>query len=239
MTRLRPLLAFAALLLPATVRSAEPVPVAGEKYYILLFGGQSEARRPHTAHTWATFVKGSPDGRGGGTIVETITISWLPVELPVKPYKLRPVEGRNYGLIETLDLFKTGKADLGMWGPYEICPEWYRSAVRHKSTLDSGQVRFATLDRGPLLPLCRVRHPDISHCVHAVTRTWEPLSRATNPVTWYGELITRRVATAMDGIGLLADKDGSHDWLLPALGTEQYPYARRRIGDPLMSILRR
>ena len=65
------------LLLIPMVAHAEP-PKDESKYYVLIFGGQSERNSPKTGHTWATFVKGIPDQKGGGVILESFTISWLP-----------------------------------------------------------------------------------------------------------------------------------------------------------------
>ncbi len=235
MSGLRILFAIAPLLGSTAVAAQPPADV---KYYVLLFGGQAERNRPQTAHTWATFAKGVPDKAGGGTVVESLTISWLPERMPVRPLKLRPEAGRNYGLSETLDIFNTGRSDLGLWGPYEIRAEWYDAAAVHKKLLDSGSVGFATLDRGPFLRSARIRHPEISHCVHAVTRTWEPLREASSPVISYGELVTRKVAESLKDVGLLVDPCSKHDWLIEELGADRVPAVRRNLGEPVIKLLR-
>ena len=217
--------------------SASP-PAPKCKYYVLLFGGQAERNRPQTAHTWATFVKATPYSVGGGSIEDSFTISWLPVRMPVRPFRFRPESGRNYGLKETLDQYEGGRSDLGLWGPFEIRAEWYESAASHKRSLDSGAIGFATFDRGGIYSPDGVRRPEISHCVHAVTRSWEPLRRATSPVNWYGELITRRVANALADVGLLINPFATHDWLLRELGVEQYPFVRRRLGESALKLFR-
>jgi len=233
----RILFVAALFFIPAAGR-AEPKPTPDCKYYVLLYAGQAERNRPQTAHTWATFAKGIPYSVGGGSVVESFTISWLPVQMPVRPFKFKPVAGRNYGLAETLDLFNTGRSDLGVWGPFEIRADWYEAAAAHKQLLDGGSVRFATFDHGPRRSMAEAPHPDISHCVHAVTRTWEPLRLATNPVNWYGELITRRVAGALGEVGLLVKPCVTHDWVLRALGVEHYPVIRRRLGESVLKLLR-
>jgi hypothetical protein len=202
------------------------------KTYVILFGGQAEKFRPHTAHTWATFVRGTPAS------FETFTISWLPVDLPVRPLRLFPAPGRNYGLHETMRLFNTGKQELSVWGPYQICPTWYDEAFAHSQRLESGTVQHITLDRGPLRPRGPVRRPDLSHCVHAVTRTNDALRQSSSPILGYGEFITRKVAERMDAVGLLIQPTQTHDWLLSALDLERYPIVRRRIGEPLLKFLR-
>lgn len=217
------------LLIAASIGTNDPgIP----KCYVILYGGESINYRPRTAHTWATFVRGTPES------FETFTISWLPMELPVRPGRLVPVAGRNYGLHETMDLFHTGKQELSVWGPYQISPSWYDEAFAYKQRLESGTVKHITLDRGPLLPRGPVRRPDLSHCVHAVTRTNEALRQSSSPILGYGELITRRVAERMDAVGLLIEPTQTHDWLFPALDLERYPLIRRRIGEPILNILR-
>jgi hypothetical protein len=199
----------------------EPTP----RYYLLLFGGKAERLRPQTAHTFATFVKAVPDKEG--CVLEQFTISWLPERMPVRPFRLTAEPGRNYGLHETLNLFSTGRQELGLWGPYEIRDEWYGQALAHKQTLDGGAVRFQTMDRAGWMARSRQpRRPDISHCVHAITRTDEELRQASNPVLWYGQLVTRKVKDRMEDVGLLVDPGKTHDWLLPTLGLERYAFAR-------------
>jgi len=213
------------------LRAAEPC-----RYYVLLFGGQAEKYRPRTAHTWATFVKAGPQN-AGPVALEAFTISWLPVQLPVVPLKLIPEPGRNYGLTETLDLFNTGKQDVSMWGPFEIREDWYAGALKHKQFLDTS-VQFLTLDRGPMVPYGRVRHPEISHCVHAIIRTNEALRDSCCPVLWYGEFITRKVAAQMNRNGLLVEPRRTHDWLLAPLGVDGHPVIRRAIDEPILKFLR-
>ncbi|MFO0851574.1 MAG: hypothetical protein U0871_23890 [Gemmataceae bacterium] len=214
----------------ALAASADPPAPTADRYYLLLFGGQAVQFRPQTAHTWATFVRTAVTP-AGEVVAERFTISWLPCQMPVKPLKLRPEPGRNYGLHETLDLMTTGRQELALWGPWEIRPEWYAQAVRYKGVLDSGQVKYQTLDRGD-------RRPDINHCVHAITMTDPVLHETSKPIAFYGELITRRLANAMDKTGLLADPCVTHDWLLDALDVARYPFKRRTLDEPVLRFRR-
>ncbi len=226
------MLGLTTLVLCSLTLSPAPCALCEDRCYLVLFGGQAGKVRPRTAHTWATFVKGNPQR------VESFTISWLPVRLPVRPCRLFPEPGRNYGLHETLDLFNTGRQEIGMWGPYEIQPSWCEQARAHKQLLDSGAVKFQTMDRGPLRPGGPVRRPDISHCVHAVTRTNNALRESTSPVFSYGEYITRKVADQMNEEGLLVHPEQTHDWLITALDLERYHLTRRRVGEPVLRVLR-
>ncbi len=71
MIPIRSLLLAALLSAPAVARAETPSEV---KFYILLFGGQSEPLRPQTAHTWATFVKALPNPAGGGIVLDSFTM---------------------------------------------------------------------------------------------------------------------------------------------------------------------
>src|SRR5262249_38048327 len=143
---------------------------------------------------------------------------------------LRPEPGRNYGLCETLDLFETGRSTLTVWGPYEIRECWYRQAEAHKAYLDSGAVRYKVLDGSMVGTAAGPRHPEISHCVPAVTRTDEGLRRAASPVVSYGEHVTAKVAVAANDVGLLVCPGTTHDWLFSALSIDKYHFGRRQVG---------
>src|SRR5436190_8575965 len=114
-----PTLAFLAITISAPACDAR---TDAPRCYVLLFGGQAERLQPQTAHTWATYVCVSPQA-GGPARLESFTISWLPVSGKVRPRKLRPEPGRNFGLEETLDLMVTGNHKVSLWGPSEITPQ--------------------------------------------------------------------------------------------------------------------
>lgn len=205
-------------------------PASGERHFMILFGGQGDRFRPQTAHTWATFVAVDTTG-SSARICEEFTISWLPVNMPVKPYRLRPEEGRNYGLHETLQIMSTGRHDLSMWGPYEIVPRWYTQAKAYKCMLDSGAIKYQTLDGNG-------RRPHVNHCVHAVTYTDPRLRELSAPILWYGDLITRRVANMIGEACLLIQPECTHDWILMSLGIQQYELKRRTLNEPILRFLR-
>jgi hypothetical protein len=209
---------------------AEPTAVDPCRYYVLLFGGQATRGRPNTAHTWATYVRAVP--QPDGTVrAEPFTISWLPPDMNVRPLKLRPGEGRTFTLHQTLDHMVTGRHEVSLWGPFETTADHYGRAARYKQVLDSGAIRFRTLDGGD-------RRPDINHCVHAITYSDPALKAAADPILSYGELVTRRVAEAMAKSGVVSDPTTTHDWLIPALGIDGYDITRRRIGEARLKFRR-
>ena len=210
---------MAALLTAAPAESPAAPPAT--RYYFILFGGQSIPFKPRTAHTFATFVKATP-APGGEVLVEPVTISWLPAEGPVHPWRVRSVEGRNYSLEETFAAAARDNARISMWGPFEIDAARYELAVQQARTLEGGAVRFRSLDS-------LGRNRSIQHCVHAVTFADPDLQRLRQPVLRVGEPGTGKLAAKYAESGAFAGTQ-THDWLLPALGLDRQPVVRRELG---------
>ncbi|MCS6864875.1 MAG: hypothetical protein RMJ56_05785 [Gemmataceae bacterium] len=192
------------------------------RYYFILFGGQSVPFIPRTAHTFATFVKVTTTDKND-PIVETVTISWLPVDGKVHPWRLRTVEGKNFSLEETLALAARDNVRVSMWGPFEIDAARYESAVVQAKLLASGAVRYRVLDS-----LGRNRR--VSHCVHAVTYADPQLQWLRQPVLRVGEPGTSKLAIKYAESGAFLSPE-THDWLLPLLGLDQQPIIRRELGE--------
>ncbi len=217
------MLATLALASALTTAAAEPVPPA-PRYYFLLFGCQSVPNFvPRTSHTFATFVKATPTP-DGKTVVEQVTISWLPAEGPVQPLRLRAVAGKNYSLEETFAIAAKDNARVSMWGPFETDATRYERAVAQTCTLNTGAVRFRSLDS-------LGRNRAVQHCVHAVTFADPNLQRLRQPIlTGYGEPGTSKLIVKYADSGALASTE-THDWLLPVLGLDKQPAVRRELGE--------
>jgi hypothetical protein len=203
-----------------------PAPADGSpRYYMILFGGQSERFRPRTAHTWATYVKAVP-----GAPLEEFTISWLPASMDVRPSRLRAEPGINVPLHRTLELMTDGNHRVSMWGPFEVRQDFYEKSCQWKAFLDrEGKYRVLTM-----FDLSR----DIHHCVDAVVHADPALRRKCEPVVWYGEAITQRVANALAATGIVSQPHVAHDWLIPALDLGKYQLTREPVGRlPLVHLL--
>jgi len=208
---------------PPDVGYAMPTEITeAPRYYFTLFGGQSVPFRPRTAHTWATFTRVTPTA--GGPVVEPITISWLPVTGVVEPARLRSVPGRNWSLQDTFAIMAGNNAQVSMWGPFEIDEGRYHAAVAQAQRLDSGAVRFRSLDS---LNFRRT----VAHCVHAVTHADPVLDRRIQPVVRVGEPGTSRLAAMYVSSGAFVGGPVTHDWLIPATGADQYRVIRRAPGE--------
>jgi hypothetical protein len=202
---------------PAVAGPGEP------RYYFILYGGQSIPFRPRTAHTWATFAKATPMVNGE-MAVESLTISWLPADGPVRPLALRSEIGKNYSLEETFAIAERNRDRVSMWGPYEIDAHRYELAVEQAARLESGAVRYRVLDT------LGFKH-SISHCVHAVTYADPVLRRAVQPVLQVGEPGTSRLAARYLRNGAFVGGAVTHDWLVAALGLDRYAVVRREPGE--------
>lgn len=212
-----------ASLTAAVLLTASPTPIDAEpRYYFILFGGQSVPFVPRTAHTWATFVKATP-AADGTVSLEPVTISWLPAEGPVRPLHLRASEGKNYSLEETFAIAAQNNARVSMWGPFETDATRYALAVQQAATLNSGAVKFRSLDS-------LGRNRSVMHCVHAVTFADPNLQWLRQPVLRVGEPDTSKLAGKYAASGAFVGTQ-THDWLIPALGLDKVGVVRREPGE--------
>src|SRR5262245_37205047 len=68
-------------------------PRPDEKYYVLIFGSQSQPKIARLTHTWATFVRVQQHGEAQGAEIDEHTISWLPTTLDLKQAKIPSSQG--------------------------------------------------------------------------------------------------------------------------------------------------
>jgi hypothetical protein len=156
--------------------------------------------------------------------VESLTISWLPATGEVMPYRLRSEPGKNFTLQETFAIAAAQRDRVSMWGPFEINAERYERAVAQVRWLESGEVRYRAIDSF-------TRRPRVEHCVHAVTYADPVLNRLIQPVLQVGEPGTSRLATRYHRAGAFIGAPATHDWVIPAIGVDQYPVIRRELGE--------
>jgi hypothetical protein len=214
------LIAALALNAPQAPTSSQP---AAPRYYFILFGCQSIPYQPRTAHTFATFVKAMPTA-DGQTLVEPVTISWLPASGPVQPLRAQSVPGHNYSLEETFAIAARDNSRVSMWGPFETDAMRYEMAVSQANTLNSGAVRFRSVDSF-------TRNRSVQNCVHAVTYADPKLQSLRQPIlVGYGEPGTGRLAAKYVNSGAFIGNE-THDWLIPALGLDKVPVIRREPGE--------
>jgi hypothetical protein len=208
---------------PLSPAALAPPPAAdGTRYYFILFGGQSVPYHPRTAHTWATFVKATP--ADGKMLVESFTISWLPVTAEVRPLRLHAEPGKNFTLEETFAIAESNRDRISMWGPFEIDAAWYERAVVQAARLESGVVQYRVLDSFGL-------NDRVQHCVRAITSSDTTRQLRLQPVLQVGEPGTSRLATKYARNGAFVGGPVTHDWVIPAVGLDRFPVVRRAVGE--------
>jgi hypothetical protein len=94
-------------------------------------------------------------------------------------------------------------------------------AQEHRAYLESGAVRYRAIDSFNL-------NQEIVNCVHAVTYAHPVLQRRIQPVIRVGEPGTSRLAAMYLRAGSWPGYPETHDWVLAAIGVDQYPHLSRR-----------
>ena len=128
---------------PATAR-------AGEVYYVMVFGSQSQPKQLRYTHTWATFIKATGEGTDPNTYaLEYNTISWLPRTLDVKVLRPWAEPGVNLDLHQTLRAVAANDESVKMWGPFIVGPEVYRRSLEVQRLIASGPLATGPSTSGP------------------------------------------------------------------------------------------
>ena len=199
-------------------------PPPGVRHYLVVYGSQKPSRQPADTHTWATLVTTSDDPGSPEPAVVEETISWLPVELPIRALSRRVAPGRNYGLHETVRYMLDTKQDLALWGPYEV---WHGLAHRfrvQKAFLEGGTVGYQCIDsRGEA-----ARDGNGCDCIHAITDMDPAYPRAGYPLLLYGQSGSARLVRRLMHSPVTIGAPATHDWILPRLGLTEYPIEHRQ-----------
>ena len=196
-----------------------PVLRAADSYYMMVFTYLGNPNVPRLAHTFATFVK-VPDGKDGKpdhTRLEAHTISWMPASLNVVVLRLRPEEGTNLDLKQSLQLAVTRGAGIHAWGPYEIKKDLFDRAVVQVSRLKRGEVAYKAAV-GPL-------RPDIAtNCIHAISDI--VAGPFLNTGTAFDLVATEMVITHLSP--WIVDRATPNRSLLAPLGVDKYALIFRK-----------
>jgi hypothetical protein len=191
----------------------------GDRYYVLIFGSQSQPKLLKYTHTWATFVRviGDETNPNGCTIYQH-TISWLPETLNVRVWSPVPEPGVNLDLYQTLQAVSANNERVTLWGPFVITPDIYERSLRVYQIVNSGAVQYRAISTSYDLL--------ISDCIHAVAavdpvfgRSHYPLVRIGDPASRY--LARQIVVRSLENRGIdQAAFDNS--WLIPRLALDRY-----------------
>jgi hypothetical protein len=209
-----------AAILAAIVLSSATVEVAAaERYYVLIFGSQSQPKRLRHTHTWATFVRvvgEGPDPSSHDLYVHTI--SWLPQTLEVRVWSPLPETGVNLDLYQTLGAVAAHDERVTLWGPFVITPDIYERSLQVYRILQSGVVQYRAISTASDLL--------ISDCIHAVAAVDPVFGRGHYPLIRIGDPASRFLAReivvrSVENRGIdQAAYDNS--WLIPRLGLDRH-----------------
>jgi hypothetical protein len=195
-----------------------------EKYYALIFGAQRVPYlRPDLTHTWAVAVKATWADGCAQPQLDVQQISWLPATLEIHPARLRVEPGVNLPMHDTIRWALGTGQSIALWGPYELTPRAYRRFLIQKQFMDSGRVGYQCIDTVGEAG----REGNGSDCIHAITDLDPQFSRARYPLIFYGKPASMRLVREAARREALVNPDVTHDWLIPALGLDQYPLDRR------------
>jgi hypothetical protein len=189
---------------------------AEDAYYVLIFGSQTEPKRPRLTHTWATFVRTQSEAIAVNAPMESFTISWMPASLTVRPLARRPETGTNLGLHETLRAMYANGERVSLWGPYRVSRELYERAAGYKLRLESGQLGYKAVDS-------RRPSPWISNCMHAVCDALGIPRTTIREEQVQGEAASASIAAMLLAGRQAALVPGRGDWLVAQLGLAAYP----------------
>jgi hypothetical protein len=127
-----------------------------DEYFAVVFGAQSDPKRPKFSHSWATFVRVGQDSP------EILTISWMPCKLEITPNRPIAEQGVNLDLQKSFEVTLANCEEVMAWGPYRIDCDLFERAKKHQCRLCAGDIRYKTIDA--------VRNPlRVSNCIHALT----------------------------------------------------------------------
>lgn len=201
-----------------------PAPL-NERYYALIFGAQRVPYlRPDLTHTWAVAVKATWTDGCAEPQLDVQHISWLPATLDIDPLRFRVEPPVNLEMHGTIRWALDTDQRIAMWGPYELQPRVYRRFLIQKEFLEtSGQVGYQCIDTVGEA----AREGNGCDCIHAITDLDPQYSRARYPLIFYGHPASRRLVQEAARRQALIDPWTTHDWLIPALGLDQYPIDRR------------
>ena len=194
---------------------------AEERYYVMIFGSESSPKRARYTHTWATVTRATTDDANPAAppVLESLTISWMPRNLTIRPLALRPECGVNLSLEATIRDCRCKRECIAMWGPYDydpcIGPVLFEKVRRQVARLESGCVLYKCID-----PDTGPRASYISDCIHAVTDLDPYLPRPNySELTNYGMDASRHLVNIMASRNRFDPQD-RHEWVAQALGID-------------------
>lgn len=200
---------------------ALPTP-PGERYYIIVFGSQSQPKVPKYTHSWATMVRATDGPAGAAPSLDIQTISWMPATLSIRAVSPRIEPGTNLDLHTTIREMLKHDETIAMWGPYEVPHSNYLRFQVQKKFMESGVVGYQCMDS-----FGEAARTGLGcDCIHAITDMDPLYDRSRYPLSFFGHGASRHIVTQLMRRGVIVDAPQTHDWLIPPLGLNEYPICR-------------
>lgn len=199
-------------LLTAVVLFALPAAARADDYFVTVFCAESVPFRSTNTHSFASIVRVPTAGAA-----ELDAICWGPANMKIRGLTLRPEEGKNFSLTETLDWVKGNGWRVSAWGPYKVELELYCTLKTQADMLNSGTVKYKPTDTFQ-------RRAVAQNCYHALTSPVAPLKRYAGAFT-AGDAAGTTVLQAYKP--WLIDPCTTHDEILKLTGADKYDLARR------------
>lgn len=178
------------------------------RYFLVVWAYQGPDDDLVHAHTFVSFYRGNDLAKG---VIHPVTISWLPATGKVPLFGV--VRGHNFSLDQTLSsACRAGRA-IKSWGPYEVRPELFRSAMRRVRLLQSHRIKYSMIDAPPKAMNCITAAGDLTQTrLHTgilwgvaasaeVVRHLSPYFIGSEKSSLLGGLVTRSLEKACPGRG--------------------------------------
>jgi hypothetical protein len=194
---------------------------AGEAYFVVMFAAQRTPNEPEYSHSFATFVRVTwPDYCPTPTNYnyESHTISWMPVSRDVQVLNLHPECGCNFDLHTTILTYVHNRSRVSMWGPYQIAPELYHSALKEIAYLDSGKVLYKAMSGHRI-------NANVCNCSHALMAAVDGPKMTIASPGW-GDKASRFILEHKYRPWIV-DPDRTFPWVATLIGLDYYPVVRR------------
>jgi hypothetical protein len=199
-------------LLSALLLLALPAVARADDYFVAVFCAESVPFRSTNTHSFASIVRVPTNGAA-----ELDAICWGPANMKVRGLTLKPEEGKNLGLTETLDWMKGTGWRVSVWGPFKVERELYCALKAQADTLNSGTVKYKPTDTFQ-------RRTVAQNCYHALTSPVAPLKRYAGAFT-AGDAAGTTILQAYKP--WLIDPCTTHDEILTLTGADKYELTRR------------
>ncbi|QDU62722.1 hypothetical protein Pan216_35910 [Planctomycetes bacterium Pan216] len=199
-----------------------PSAQAGDRYYLILFGSESDPKRAKHTHTYGTVFRASGDLADPSQCrLEAYTISWMPADLKIKVLRMWPEPGANLGLFETFAWAESNCMSTDFWGPYEIRHRQFCRVIRRLTILEGGTIKYQCID-----PLLGIRN-NVSDCIHALSDIDATTGRLRYPLILFGKAATNHIAKRVVRNRAQIHRCENKEWLVRRLGLEAMGFRHR------------